>query len=58
MGFGSDGEKLKMYQSNYDSELKLWSGRQLLPMYNPKVSFGEIIFRALLNNPSRIAQVI
>lgn len=46
-----------MYRTHYNKEEKLWSGDDLTPIYNPKVSLGEIIFQSLRVNGSRIAQV-
>lgn len=46
-----------MYRTHYDKELKVWSGETLKPLYNSKISLGEIVLRALITNGSRIAQV-
>lgn len=46
-----------MYRTHYNKESKLWSGNDFSPLYNPKVSLGEITLRALIKNGSKIAQV-
>lgn len=46
-----------MFQTQYDKEAKLWRGRDLLPIYNPKISLAQVILKACINNGPKIAQV-
>lgn len=46
-----------MFRTHYSEEEKLWRGDDLTPLFNPKISLGEILFRSLLAHRSRIAQV-
>lgn len=47
-----------MLRTTYDENLKLWFGANLTPLYNPKISIGEILLRSLMSNGCNIAQVI
>lgn len=49
--------KQKMFQTQFDKETKLWRGRDLLPVFNPKISLAQVILRACINNGPKIAQV-
>lgn len=46
-----------MHQTRYNAEEKLWSGRKLPTVYNPKASMGHIVLSALLHNPEKVIQV-
>lgn len=46
-----------MFQTQYDKEAKLWRGRDLLSVYNPKISLAQVILKACINNGPKIAQV-
>lgn len=46
-----------MLHTLYNAEKKLWSGRNLPTVYNPKASMGHIILAALQQNPEKVIQV-
>lgn len=46
-----------MFFTKYDAENKLWKGNEVTPLYNPKVSIGEVILKALAVNGPKITQV-
>lgn len=46
-----------MSRSTYNAEKKVWSDNGPSPLFNPKISVGEIAFKALITNGPRIAQV-
>lgn len=46
-----------MYRTKYNEKLKVWSGRDLPPLYNPKVSLAQVVLDALTAYGSKIAQV-
>lgn len=47
-----------MYRTFYDKESKLWSGPDLPPLYNPKISIAQVIWRSLTAYGPKIAQVL
>lgn len=46
-----------MFQTNFNSANKLWSGKKCSPIYNPKASIGQIVLDALNRNPEKVVQV-
>lgn len=46
-----------MFRTHYNKDLKLWSGNNVRPCYNPKISIGEVVLHSLVANGPRIAQV-
>lgn len=46
-----------MYRTQYDKERKLWSGRNIAPLYNPNFSIAQAVLRACTSHKSKIAQV-
>lgn len=46
-----------MFKTTYDKNSKVWSGRDILPLYNPKISVAQVLLSALSTYGSRIAQV-
>lgn len=42
---------------NYNPDLKVWSGVDEDPIFNPNLSLGEIIFTEMQRHPQLIAQV-
>lgn len=46
-----------MFQTNYDSEQKLWSNCDMKPIYNSNISTGQLILEALSAHGSHIAQI-
>lgn len=46
-----------MYRTIFNAEEKLWSGVDLPSLYNPKISLGHVLLRAMKSNPHKIAQV-
>lgn len=46
-----------MFKTTYDKEAKLWSGRDVLPLYNTKISVAQVILGALTTYGPKIAQV-
>lgn len=46
-----------MFTTNYDETNKLWSGLDIPPMYNPKISLAQVMLNALKTYGSKIAQV-
>lgn len=47
-----------MFSTHYDEDAKLWSGRAVVPLYNPKVSVGQVALDALFRHGSKVAQVL
>ncbi|XP_058450094.1 probable 4-coumarate--CoA ligase 3 [Malaya genurostris] len=43
--------------STFNSETKVWSGLQQPPIYNPKASFGQVLFTVLRRNPEKVIQI-
>lgn len=46
-----------MFKTTYDEEAKLWSGHDVLPLYNPKISVAQAVLGALSTYGPKIAQV-
>lgn len=46
-----------MLKTSYDATLKLWRGRDVTPIYNPKASIAHPLLRALENFGPKIAQI-
>lgn len=46
-----------MFSTKFDKEKKLWSGREVIPTYNPKISIAQVILDTLNIYDSKIAQV-
>lgn len=46
-----------MNRTYYDAEKKLWRGNDLPPLFNPEISVGQAILKALEIHGSKIAQV-
>lgn len=46
-----------MFKTTYDKDSKVWSGCDILPLYNPKISVAQVLLSALSTHGSRIAQV-
>lgn len=46
-----------MYRVKFDEREKIWSGLDLEPLYNAKVSVGRVILDALQRNPKKVLQV-
>lgn len=44
-------------ESSFNAETKIWSGRKVKPIFNPKASLGQIIHRTLQVNPNNIIQI-
>ncbi|CAD7089737.1 unnamed protein product [Hermetia illucens] len=44
-------------ESSFDIEKKIWSGRKVKQLFNPKLTIGEAIRSILLRNPKKIGQV-
>lgn len=47
----------EMFQTNFDKENKIWSGIKTPPLFNSKISVGQVILRALTTHGSKTAQV-
>lgn len=45
------------FESSFDAEKKIWSGRKVKQIYNSKLSIGELIRSILQRNPKKIGQV-
>lgn len=46
-----------MLSTKFDATAKLWKGKNVTPFYNPKVSVGQVVLRALAVNGSKVSQV-
>lgn len=46
-----------MYSTTYNKEEKLWYGANIPPLYNPKVSIGQVLLNSMSMFGSKIAQV-
>ena len=46
-----------MFSTKFDQENKVWSGQNVVPTYNPKVSVAQVLLAALSTYGSKIAQV-
>ncbi|XP_017129317.1 4-coumarate--CoA ligase 1 [Drosophila elegans] len=44
-------------ESNFDSNLKIWSGGEKRSLFSADLSIGEIIFRQMESHPKHIAQI-
>lgn len=47
---------LKMFSTTFKQE-KLWCGRDIPPLYNPKISVAQVLFNAMAKYGPKIAQV-
>lgn len=47
-----------MFSTHYDKVAKLWSGRKIIPLYNPKISVTQVVLKVCQSNGPKIAQVI
>lgn len=48
---------MNQLESNFDAKKKIWSGRKVKLVYNPKLTIGEVIRSTLQRNPKKIGQV-
>lgn len=46
-----------MFSTKFDKETKVWSGKSVLPTFNPKISVAQVILASLNTYGSKIAQV-
>lgn len=46
-----------MFRTIFNADDKLWSGVAQPSLYNPKISLGHVLLRAMKSNPTKIAQV-
>lgn len=46
-----------MFSTKFDKETQVWSGKAVLPTFNPKVSVAQVILATLSTYGSKIAQV-
>lgn len=46
-----------MFSTKFDKENQVWSGKAVLPTFNPKVSVAQVILATLNTYGSKIAQV-
>lgn len=49
--------ELNMFTTSYDEEEKLWSGPNVTPLYNPKISLAAVVLDSMGNFGPKIAQV-
>lgn len=47
----------KLFSSKYNKEKKEWYGREIPPLYNPKISIAQVILNSLTAHGPKIAQV-
>ena len=47
-----------MFSTQYDKDLKLWSGHDIPPFFNPKISLAQVLLDSMTKFGSKIAQVI
>lgn len=47
-----------MFSTQYDKERKQWTGRRVVPLYNPKISLVQVVLKSCINFGSKVAQVI
>lgn len=47
-----------MFSTTFNDEAKLWSGRNIPPLYNERISVADVLFNAMTKYGSKIAQVI
>lgn len=47
---------LKMFSTTFKQE-NLWFGRDIPPLYNPKISLAQVLFNAMAKYGTKIAQV-
>ncbi|XP_037920264.1 luciferin 4-monooxygenase-like [Hermetia illucens] len=48
---------MNQLESNFDAKKKIWSGRKVKLVYNPKLTIGEVIRSTLQRNPKKIGQI-
>lgn len=48
----------KMLSTKFDSKNKLWKGNEITPIYNAKVSLGQVILKVLEVNGPKFSQVL
>ncbi|XP_037037635.1 4-coumarate--CoA ligase-like 7 [Bradysia coprophila] len=46
-----------MFRTEYDEKEKLWSGLNIPPLYNPKISIAQVLLRALAKNGPKLSQI-
>lgn len=46
-----------MFSTKYDEEIKEWSGKNVLPSYNPEISLAQVLLERMKTYGSKIAQV-
>ena len=46
-----------MYRTYFDEKAKLWSGCNIPPLYNPKISIGQLVLKSMRSYSSKVAQV-
>lgn len=46
-----------MFRTIFNADEKLWSGVAQPSLYNPKISLGHVLLRAMKSNPTKVAQV-
>lgn len=47
-----------MFSTTYDKDNKVWSGKDIVPTYNPKISIAQVILSTLHMHGPGIAQVL
>lgn len=47
----------KMFRTIFNPEEQLWSGMAQPSLYNPKISLGHVLLRAMKSNSQKTAQV-
>ncbi|XP_031634571.1 4-coumarate--CoA ligase-like 7 [Contarinia nasturtii] len=45
------------FATSFDKKLKLWSGRDIFPLYHPDISVAQVMLGALKNYGPKIAQI-
>lgn len=46
-----------MYQTDFDAENKIWSGRKIVGPLNPNITVGQAVLWVLQGSPNQIGQV-
>lgn len=46
-----------MFKTNYNSDLKIWSGLKVPSIFNPKINLGHLILTVLKRTPNVVTQV-
>lgn len=48
---------LKMFSTTFNQTTKLWTGHDIQPLYNPKISLAQVLFNAMSKFGPKTAQV-